>query len=244
MTDKEFPYPYTLDNLPGHVARVISDSERKNLPDFEIRKDHPGKGFITLGTQDEGTYSLYPEQMNGDDPMVQIKYRPHRGLDQENIKAMSDDTLSSQEKDRRFRLFSGSELGSIWSQEKAVELLDFVRRNHFDLSGEQQLVKAGFEEQETKGVWRKAHGKDSYCVILKPGTVWLMFEPHNKTHWHNLMILNSYEAWYSGKGISPLDWPDTINDVERGLVGMAVHMTEIWSPELLPGKKKKRAPKA
>ena len=238
---KLFPYPFTVDTLPPHRAREMTQAQRDALPAFELRPDFPGKGFLSLGTRDEGRFVLYPERMSGDDPMTEVKFYVHGGEDVRNLTERK--TMSPQDSDLSFRAFSGYEVGTVWSQAKAVELLDHARRHVFEASAEEQLLAAGFEAQQTPGVYRKPAGRDSFSVILKPESTWLMFEPRNKTYWHNLFILKTHEPWHSEKGVSPILWPDTFNDPSKTLAGMAVHMTEIWSPDLLPGRSAKRRAK-
>ena len=239
--EKLFPYPFTVDTLPPHRAREMTQAQRDALPAFELRPDFPGKGFLSLGTPDEGRFVLYPERMNGDDPMTEVKFYVHGGEDVRNLTERK--TMSPQDSDLSFRAFSGYEVGTVWSQAKAVELLDHARRHAFEASAEEQLLAAGFEAQQTPGVYRKPAGRDSFSFILKPESTWLMFEPRNKTYWHNLFILKTHEPWYSDKGVSPILWPDTFNDPSKTLAGLAVHMTEIWSPDLLPGRSAKRRAK-
>lgn len=237
-TEKLFPYPFTVDTLPPHKARTMTQAERDALPALEVQPNVPGKGFVSLNTPDEGRFVLYPERMNGDDPMTEVKFYVHGGQDIRNLTERKN--MSPQDGDLSFRAFSGYEVGTVWSQAKAIELLDFARRHAFEASPEEQLLAAGFNAEQTPGVYRKPLGRDSFSVFLKPECTWVMFEPRNKTYWHNLFIFKTHEPWHSEKGVSPILWPDTFSDPSKALAGMAVHMTEIWTPDLLPGRTAKR----
>lgn len=86
--EKLFPYPFTVDTLPPHRAREMTQAQRDALPAFELRPDFPGKGFLSLGTPDEGRFVLYPERMNGDDPMTEVKFYVHGGEDVRDRKSV------------------------------------------------------------------------------------------------------------------------------------------------------------
>lgn len=238
--EKLSPYPFTPETLPPHQARVLTAEQRLALPDFEIQHGHPGKGFITLQTPDEGRFTLFPERMNGDDPMTEVRYYVPRS----NVSQVDRSQMTPLEAEMRFGAISGYEVGCVWSQEKAIELFDYARRHAFEASLEEQLLAAGFEPQATEGLFRKDIGRDSFSVALKPECVALMFEPRNQPYWHNLFVLHTHRPWYDETAVSPVLWPDTFSDPKRTLTGMAVRMTEIWSPDLLPKAKKGRKPKA
>ena len=229
---KQFPYPFTLETLPPHPARALTSAEREALPRLVGKKDHPGPGFLELTGDNEGKLMLFPERMNGDDPMTEVRYYPHKGQDIDTY--LNRTNLPDPEADVAFRAFSGSEMGTVWSHALAVELFDFARRHTFDASPEEQLLAAGFEAEETPGVYRRPLDKaGDFAVFLKGKGAWLMFEPRNKTYWHNLLILNTHSVWHSGEGVSPVLWPDTVNNPTNAIVGMAVKMAELWHPGLI-----------
>ena len=242
MTKDRFPHPFTPDTLPSHRARVLSDDDRVALPVHHRQYDYPADGFITLSAPGEGSFTLYPEQMNGRDPMCQINYRQDRGEVTED--GLFDRTVSTIEQGRRHQMLSGAEIGTVWSQEKAIELLDFARRQTFEGSPQSLLEKAGFTQNDPDS---KAYYKDlkkgCLTVFLKGHGVWLIYDPPKGSHWHNLAILNTHQPWADGQHCSPIYWPDTVADPYRAAVGMALHMAEIWTPDLIANAKTTRKPK-
>ena len=73
--EKLFPYPFTVDTLPPHRARQLTQAQRDALQAVELRPDFPGKGFLSLGTPDEGRFVLYPERMNANSPQCSCRCR-------------------------------------------------------------------------------------------------------------------------------------------------------------------------
>ena len=241
-------HPFSLTTLPNHRALTLTPAERAALPKLEILRDVPGAGFLTLRSDIDGEWTLFPERTDRDrDPTVELRYRlPGVPM----LDRGKDDGLDPVESMRRFSQFGGNELGRVWSQAKAIELIELARRTSFEGSPEEQLARAGFTRPSEEGpVYDKRAPGGHYSISLNPTGVWLRYEPSRKNYWHNLLILHTASEWGNGREeperFSPLFWPPTMEDPLRALTGLAVAMTEIWTPELLrKPKPKARGPKA
>ena len=236
-------HAYTIEGLPPHRSLNLSVEQRRALAPLEVKKDVPGKGFATLTAPDGGSYTLYPERMNGDDPMCEIKIRMS-GMTMEEAF-----TLGKQEdpevEARRLQAISGGDLGSVWSQQLAIALLQATRSHNFDLLPETQLMEHGFSQTREGGkVWRKTVKGGFFTFLNKEETAWLMFEKNGKDYWHNLAILSYYQAWQDGVHAHPIFWPETVSDPRRAAVGLAMLAQELWTPDLVPkaGSRRKRSP--
>ena len=242
MSADRFPHPFTADTLPAHRARTLTAEEREALPTFYRQDNVPGNGFITLSAPGEGSFTLYPERMNGKDPMCQINYRQDMGEVTED--GLFDKTVSAIERGRRHQMLSGAEIGTVWSQEKAIELLDFSRRHAFEGSTESLLEQSGFTQKHPdKKFYHKRLGKGGLTMFLKDHGVWLIYDPPNASHWHNLAIFNTHRPWADGEHCSPIYWPPTVADPYRASVGMGLRMAEIWTPDLIKSYKNTKTPK-
>lgn len=242
-----FPHPFTSNTLPAHKTAGLTLEQRKALPDMVVQKDKPAQGFVTLDQFDsnqQGKFLLYPERMNGDDPMTEIKFT--LGLGDLNFKdvmnATKDDTLTPEEVARRWQMLSGVEMGSVWSQELAIELLGLLREEVFDEDTSTQLTNAGFASGNVSNLYRKTEGKGDFLLRVGDTGCWLMYHPKNQDYWHNILILHSKTQWQDGNHFSPIFWPDTVVDPQKAIAGLAVRASQMWSPQFLPQARDKRKP--
>lgn len=231
---KQFPYPFTLETLPPHQARTMTQAERDALPPFTVYKDDPGPGFLTVTGDREGKLLMFPKQGRS----TELRYYPHNGQDIDAY--LARENLPDPEADVAFRAFSGCDLGMVWSQNLALDLFDFARRNSFEASPEEQLLAAGFVAQETPGAYSLSLGSmGDFDFYLKETGGWLIFQRPGVSSWTNLLSLNTHSIWHNNQGRSPVLWPDTIQNPINAIVGMAVQTTKLWHP-LLPYEPKQR----
>ena len=232
MNKDDFPHPFKIGEFPAHQAQALTDAQRSALPAFERQDGIPGVGFVTLTAPGEGRYTLFPERMNGDDPMTEVRYQLDPGT--LTPQELSDRTVSAIEQERRMQMRRGVEIARVWSHDKAVDLLDFARRNAFDAPIEDQIVQAGFAKDSPDSPGYKKHTNGgSFSFYLQDECTLLAFDPTNKPYRHNLVLVNHYMPWADGEHCSPIYWPSTMADPYRAAVGMALRMAEIWTPDLI-----------
>lgn len=232
---------FKINELPVHRGQALTAEQMRALGPITVQENSPAEGFVTLLLPQEGSYTLYPEHMNGDDPMCQIKSRVGV-LDMKQAFAMG--TLEDPDAEaRRWQVISGADLGSVWSQRMAIDLLTALHDRPFDLTVEGQLADAGFVQSNgNPEVWYKTTNSGSFSYFDKPECGWLTFEKRNARHWHNLVLLNYFTAWQDGEHAFPIYWPSTVADPRRAAAGLAVLATQLWTPDLLPQRGRKRAP--
>lgn len=223
--------PVPANALPAHQARPMDPKERAGLPSLSRRPDVPGKGFLTLEGNEAGRWVLPPERMNGDDPMTEIRYYPFvPKLDKEGWARMSEEARRQWSRD-----LSGSELGTAWSQELAVALIERARRDAGDVPVEQRMAQVGFTVRNRVGegnaqttVYERKGPGGFFSCFVNEQRVWLTFQQEGKTCWHNLFILRRADEVHSGEGFLPVRWPGEVADPMRAMAAMVEVAVAHW----------------